>query len=88
MAGGGVTLTVTVRVTLPALLETVRVYVVVPAGFTTSEPEPGLTETGLPGRPGAEIVALVPPDALHDRVDAAPEQTGEAEAVKLEIVGG
>ena len=88
MEGAGVTATVTVRVTLPAPFETVSVYVVVEAGLTTSEPDAGLTETGLPGRPGAEIVALVPPEAVHESVDAPPEQTGEADAVKVEIVGG
>ena len=56
--------------------------------MTTSVPEFGLTETGLPGKPGAEIVADVPPEAVHESVEAPPEQTGEAEAVKLEIEGG
>lgn len=56
--------------------------------MTTRVPPFGVTETGVPGRPGAEIVALVPPVAVHDKVDAPPEQTGEALAAKAEIVGG
>lgn len=50
-------------------------------------PELGLTETGLPGRPEAETVAVVPPDADHESVDAPPEQTDGAVAVKVEITG-
>jgi len=59
----------------------------VEAGLTTREPPFGLTDTGLPGRPGAEIVADVPPAADHERVDEPPEQTGDAEAVNDEITG-
>lgn len=47
----------------------------------------GFTETGEPGRPAPLIVADVPPTALHDRVDAPPAQTGEAEAVKELMTG-
>jgi hypothetical protein len=57
-------------------------------GFTTSVPLAGLTETGLPGSPGAEIVADVPPVAVHERVEAPPEQTGDALAEKPLIEGG
>lgn len=88
IAGAGVTATVTVRVSLPALFETVSVYVVVAVGFTTSEPEAGGTATGLPGRPGAETVADVPPAALQESVAAPPAQTEPTLAVKEEMVGG
>ena len=88
MAGAGVTVTVTVLVVVPAPFVTERMYVVVLAGFTISVPPFGLTETGLPGSPGAEIVADVPPDAAQESVDAPPEHTGEAEAAKLLIAGG
>lgn len=61
---------------------------VVAVGFTTSVPEFGLTDTGEPGNPAPEIVAVVPPVAVHESVEAPPEQTGEADAVKAEIEGG
>ena len=50
-------------------------------------PELGLTDTGLPGRPVAEIVALVPPVAVQESVEAAPEQTGVV-PVNVLTVGG
>lgn len=56
-------------------------------GVTVSEPLLGLTATGLPGRPGADMVADVPPVADHEIVELEPAHIDAGEAERLFMTG-
>lgn len=79
------TVTVTSRVTLPALLVAVSLYVRVVAGVTARVPLTGTVVTVLVVR--SVTVAEVAPVVAQESVEFEPAQIGEAEAAKLVMVG-